>query len=78
VQHRIVIHIDDLQWADLDSVQLLHELLRPPDPPRFLLIGAWRDGFEGRSAFLDALRGERFRALSLDVRDIPLGSYPPA
>lgn len=73
VQHRVVIHVDDLQWADLDSVQLLHELLRPPDPPRFLLIGAWRDGFEGRSAFLDALRGERFRALSLDVRDIPLG-----
>jgi eukaryotic-like serine/threonine-protein kinase len=78
VQQRIVIHIDDLQWADLDSVQLLHELLRPPDPPRFLLIGAWRDGFEGRSAFLDALRGERFRALSLDVRDIPLGPLTAA
>jgi eukaryotic-like serine/threonine-protein kinase len=77
-QRRVVIHVDDLQWADLDSVQLLHELLRPPGPPRFLMISAWRDGFEGRSAFLDALHGERFRALSLDLREIPLGPLTAA
>ncbi|MDE3053301.1 MAG: protein kinase [Gemmatimonadota bacterium] len=74
----IVIHVDDLQWADLDSVQLLHELFRPPDPPPFLMIGAWREGFQGRSAFLDALNGERFRALALEVHDIPLGPLSAA
>ncbi|HZN91608.1 MAG TPA: AAA family ATPase, partial [Myxococcales bacterium] len=37
-----VLLVDDLQWADQDSLALLGELFSPPSPPPFLLVATLR------------------------------------
>ncbi|OJH38977.1 trifunctional serine/threonine-protein kinase/ATP-binding protein/sensor histidine kinase [Cystobacter ferrugineus] len=39
----LVVFLDDLQWADLASLQLLAQLLSHPETPPVLWIGAYRD-----------------------------------
>ncbi|ATB33475.1 trifunctional serine/threonine-protein kinase/ATP-binding protein/sensor histidine kinase [Melittangium boletus] len=48
-EHPLVIFLDDLQWADLSSLQLIHHLLTHPETPPVLLIGAYRDNEVGPS-----------------------------
>jgi hypothetical protein len=45
-QRPLVIAIDDLQWADADSLSLLHEIMRPPHEPELLLMATERAGTE--------------------------------
>ncbi|PWR75490.1 AAA family ATPase [Methanospirillum stamsii] len=42
-QHPLVIFLDDLQWADDASLDLLETLYANPGIPFFLVIGAYRD-----------------------------------
>lgn len=35
---RLVLVVDDLQWADADSLALLESVMRPPDAPPMLLV----------------------------------------
>ena len=42
-QHPLVLFLDDLQWADASSLELLAELLLRPNSRYLLLIGAFRD-----------------------------------
>ncbi len=38
----VVLTIDDIQWADADSLALLRELLHAPGAPRLLVVLTWR------------------------------------
>jgi predicted ATPase/transcriptional regulator with GAF, ATPase, and Fis domain len=42
-EHPLVVFLDDLQWADTATLDLLHALLISPDVRHLLLIGAYRD-----------------------------------
>jgi serine/threonine protein kinase/tetratricopeptide (TPR) repeat protein len=48
----LVLFIDDVQWGDKDSVDLLLELVRPPQPPPILLLLAQREDDAQISPFL--------------------------
>ena len=51
-RRRVVISIDDLQWADLDGTLLLEELLRPPDAPALLTVVSFRSEEVSGNPFL--------------------------
>jgi len=42
-EHPLVLFLDDLQWADAASLNLIRLLTSDPDMTHFLLIGAYRD-----------------------------------
>ncbi len=42
-EHPLVIFIDDLQWADLPSLNLIEQLMSDSEIQYFLMIGAYRD-----------------------------------
>jgi serine/threonine protein kinase/tetratricopeptide (TPR) repeat protein len=79
-QRPLVIAIDDLQWADADSLSLLTELLRPPDAPALLLVGTVRDApaTEG-SVVMSAVGSADIEShLPSPPRRIALGRLPDA
>ncbi|MFO0553567.1 MAG: protein kinase [Polyangiaceae bacterium] len=47
----VLVAVDDLQWADIDSALLLRELLAAPDAPRLFFVGLYRTT-EADSPFL--------------------------
>jgi predicted ATPase/signal transduction histidine kinase len=42
-EHPLVLFLDDLQWADLPSLQLLKMFMTSPETRHLLVIGAYRD-----------------------------------
>ncbi len=66
-----VIHVDDLQWGDVDSVGLLRELLEPPGAPPVLLVCGYRDELAAGSAAVPELLASlpRLRR-GADVREV--------
>ena len=69
----IILHIDDFQWADLDSVQLLEALVASPGSPRIMLLISYRTAADGEPETpalrhllaSDVLSGPRVRKLDL-------------
>jgi predicted ATPase len=68
---KLVLFIDDLQWGDVDSAELLEEVLRPPEAPPLLFIAAYRSDAQA-SPFVRAFR-ERVPA-----RDLVLDPLTPS
>jgi eukaryotic-like serine/threonine-protein kinase len=53
---QLVLHIDDVQWSDIDSLLLLEQLLRPPNAPTLLLLCGLREEVRLTSPVVAALR----------------------
>lgn len=52
----VVLFVDDLQYGDADSAELLTDLLRPPDAPRVMIVAAYRSDDRDTNVLLRALR----------------------
>jgi hypothetical protein len=75
-KRKVIIHVDDMQWGDLDSALLLAALLAPPDPPALLFIGCHRSDDVDTSAPLRALI-EAPRRAQADVREVSVDPLAP-
>ncbi len=70
----VVLWIDDLQWGDLDSVRILHELQHPSSAPRLLLILSYRSEDTGVSPVLQAvMESARQADAAGTIREVVLG-----
>ncbi len=65
----LVLVVDDFQWGDVDSANVLADLMRQPDPPNLLLIVVYRDEFAENNPCLKSLRsvGDRSSQKSISI-----------
>lgn len=72
-EHPLALFLDDLQWLDAATLDLLEDLLTQPDVRHVLLIGAYRDNEVTPNHPL-MRRLSRIRSAGVQVRDIVLAS----
>ena len=71
-EQRVLLVVDDLQWADEDSARLLLSLLSAPQPPPLMFVGCYRREEAARSPFLSCLRGAGDALGEVEQYDLPL------
>jgi PAS domain S-box-containing protein len=71
-EHPLVLFLDDLQWLDAATLDLLEHMLTQPDVHHLLLVGAYRDN-EITPTHLLMRRLAAIRHAGAPVRDILLG-----
>jgi serine/threonine protein kinase len=70
----VVLSIDDFQWGDADSVMLLTDLMRPPNPPSILLVLSYRVEETNSSTVLrELLKLRAAPSPELEVLDLEVG-----
>jgi histidine kinase len=75
-EHPVALFLDDMQWADLASLDVLESLLTDPDVRYLMIILAWRDGEVGPThAVTEMLRTLATRGLQ--TRNVTLGPLQP-
>jgi tetratricopeptide (TPR) repeat protein len=70
-RRKMLLCIDDFQWADEDSRALLRELLQPPKPPSLVLVLACREEQQSH-AVVDELRRMAGGGKELGIVDVEL------
>jgi tetratricopeptide (TPR) repeat protein len=63
---RPILLVDDLQWADADSLALLRELVRPPSAPPLLVVATIRTAEHGQAPS-SALASMTFSSVSVST-----------
>ena len=71
VEHPLALFLDDLQWLDIATLELLKRLVSEPDVHHLLLVGAYRDNEVGPSHPL-ARTLEQIRKAGARVQEIVL------
>ena len=70
----LVVHVDDVQWSDIDSLVLLEELLQPPNAPPLLFLCGFREEVRQTSPVLRELHSMLMRLGALiDLRELSVG-----
>ncbi|MCA0933901.1 AAA family ATPase [Lutimonas saemankumensis] len=69
--HPLVLFLDDLQWADMASIELVKQIILSDDHPNFLFIGAYRDNEVDESHQLNIMLNQA-KAKDAITRDIHL------
>ena len=75
-QHPLVIFLDDLQWADDGSLNLLYQLSIHPDIKNFFLIVAYRDNeidiYHPLMITLDKLKKEKNEIYEINIKPLKI------
>ena len=77
-EHPLVLFLDDLQWIDPASLNLIHALLTDGEQSHLLIVGAYRDNEVGSAhlltAALDTLRKSSVALVELTLQPLALES----